>query len=222
MPYRRRTYRKRYRRKPRTRWQNYGIGLNQLKNDVYKLKNMVNVEYKNHDVEVSSTSMDVNGSITALNYVDQGDGTESRDGSMFRCKSLEMRYNLNLHDNLTAPTTVRIILFLDTDPSGTTPTVGQLLDDTTNPHLSPRNLDNRSRFVIIYDKLLTLNPNGLERYAAKIFKKLDYKVLITGATASAANVKKNGLYSCFLSSQTSGATYKPTYLMHSRIRYIDN
>lgn len=228
MPYRRPpqrrnqavAYKNRYHSK--YRWRNYSRGVGQLANDVWKLKQMVNVEYKNHDVEVTSTSMDVDGSITALNYVNQGDGTESRDGSMFRLKSLEFRYLMSLHDSLSAPVSCRMIIFLDTDPDGSTPTLASLLDDTTNPHISPRNLDSRSRYVIYKDVLVTLNPNGLERVTRKIYKKLDLKVLITGGTASAANMKKNGLYVCFLSSQTAGATYKPTYLFNSRVRYIDN
>lgn len=214
------TYRNRYHSK--YRWKNYTRGLGQLANDVWKLKQMVNVEYKNHDVEVTSTTIDTTGSITALNYINQGDGTETRDGSMFRMKSLEFRYLMNLDDNLTVPVSCRMIIFLDTDPDGSTPTLASLLDDTTNPHLSPRNLDNRSRYVIYKDQMLTLNPNGLERITKKIFMPLDLKVLITGATASAANVKKNGLYVLFLSSQASGATYKPAYLFNARIRYIDN
>lgn len=205
-----------------TRWQNYGTGLKQLASDVSKLKNMVNVEFKNHDVDISATYIDVTADIQALNYVNQGDGTESRDGSMFRMKSLECRYMTQLQTNMTNPSYIRAIIFLDTDPDGSTPTLASLLDNTTTPYVSPRNLDNRSRYVILYDKLHSLNPSGTEGVMRKIYKSLDLKVLITGATASAANTKKNGLYSCFLSSEASGATYKPSYTLSCRIRYIDN
>lgn len=207
---------------PTNRWQLYGAAGRQLYKDVRTLKNLINVEFKNHDVEITQTDLDVTADIQALNYVNQGDGTESRDGSMFRMKSLELRFDIRATDSLTTPVACRVILFLDTDPDGSTPTLASLLDDTTNPHISPRNLDSRSRYVIIYDRLLPVNPNGNERIIRKIYKKLDYKVLCTGSTATAANMKKNALYSCFLSSQASGATYKPAYMMHSRIRYIDN
>ena len=53
MPYRKypvRRYRRRRRYKKPTRWDNYKTGLGQLASDVYKLKNMINVEFKYHDV----------------------------------------------------------------------------------------------------------------------------------------------------------------------------
>lgn len=219
---------KRYKKSKPNRFHTYGRSivrtgpLQRVERKVNFLQGLINVEFKNHDVEQTSTDMDVNGTIIDLNYVNQGDGTESRDGSQFRMKSLEVRYLLSLNDNLTSPVSCRVIFFLDTDPNGSGPTVASLLDDTTNPHLSPRNLDSRFRYVILYDKMVTLNPNGLERYTTKIYKKLNLKAMFTGATASDANVKKNGLHALFLSSQASGATYKPTFLMNSRIRFIDN
>lgn len=220
--YRRRPYRRRryYRRKPATRWQNYKTGLTQLYTDVNKLKNMVNVEYKNHDVVNNSfTNISTTGTITALNYIAQGDGSEGRDGNMFRMKSIELRYQLAM-DTLEEQQTggVRCMIFLDTDPNGSGPTLATLLDQVSNPMISPRNLDNRSRYVILYDRIHQLNPNGVESLVRKYYKKVDYKVLFAGATASNSTIKKNGLYILFVSDQTN--VVQQTF--NCRIRYIDN
>lgn len=218
--YRRRNYRRRrYRRKP-TRWQNYKTGLSQLYTDVNKLKNMVNVEFKNHDVVNNSFSnVSTTGSITALNYVAQGDGSEGRDGNMFRMKSIELRYQLAMDTLEEQQTTgIRVMIFLDTDPNGSGPTLATLLDQTTNPMISPRNLDNRSRYMVLHDRIHQLNPNGQESICRKFYKKVDFKVLFAGATATNATLKKNGLYILFVSDQTNQA--QQTF--NCRIRYIDN
>lgn len=208
---------------PPSRWTNYKTGLTQLAKDVSSLKNLINVEFKNHDVEVN-TGTDANdaGDITALNQVNQGDGTESRDGSQFRMKSLEMRYTMKLDPNDTEDRVGRVIIFLDNDPNGSTPNFSDLLDDTTVPTLSPRNLDNRHRFIFLYDKIFDLCQNGQTSFTDKIYMPLDHKVLFTGATATAANGKKNLLYACFMSDYPNASANDPDYRYHSRIRYIDN
>lgn len=203
-----------------SRWDAYGIGLNQLRKDVIKVKNLINVEFKNHDVVNNSfTNVSTTGSITALNYVAQGDGEETRDGKMFRMKSLELRYQLSMDTLEEQQTTgIRVIVFLDTDPTGSGPSLSTLLDQTVNPMISPRNLDSRSRYVILLDRIHQLNPNGQESLCRKFYKKLDLKVLFSGATATDATIKKNGLYILFVSDQTNQA--KQTF--NARIRYIDN
>lgn len=211
--YRKRTYRKRS-YKPRTRWQNYKVGLQQLAKDVQSVKNMVNVEYKNHDVEqTTAVNSNTSGSIYELNWVNQGDGTETRDGSMFRMKSLELRYLLS--NTGTSNIVARVMIICNTD--GSEPSLGGILDQTTQPVISPRNLDNRSRYICLYDKLHSLSPSGQDTLARKVFKPLDMKVLITGATASTSNVEKNGLYLVIMA-DTTGSNHR----FQSRIRYIDN
>lgn len=225
MPYKRTPYRRRrrYRRKPPTRWQNYKTGLSQLARDVNKIKGMINVEYKYHDKSQAATVTDQDGDVYPLNYVDQGDGDQARDGSMFRIKSLELKYLLSIdEDNTTTPRVVRVIMFLDTDPNGSQPAIADFLDQVLRPTLSPRNLDNRSRFVFLMDKHHTLNPNGNEVIFRKVFKTMDYKVQFDNATASATSLKKNGLYICFISNAASGVIDKPFHSFDSRIRYIDN
>lgn len=204
------------------RWKNYTRGLGQLTSDVIKLKNLINVEFKNHEYEISADVVDTNGDVYPLNYVNQGDGSETRDGGQFRMKSLEARYQISLDSNQTDPCTCRVIIFLDVDPTGSTPTKSDLLDATGSAPLAPRNLDNRHQFVILSDELFTLNPNGMESKAFKFYKRLDNKVLFTGATATAANNKHNGLYVLTVSDVTPAATYKPICTGSFRIRFVDN
>lgn len=216
-------YRRRYQRKKPTRWQNYQTGLSQLASDVGKLKNLINVEFKYHDKSQGATVTDQDGDVYPLNYVDQGDGDQTRDGSMFRMKSLELKYLLSLdEDNTTTPRVIRIMLILDTDPNGSQPSISDFLDQTTRPTLSPRNLNNRSRFVFLMDKYHTLSPGGNEVAFRKVFKQLDYKVQFDNATASATALKKNGLYLCAISNAGSADLDKPFHSFDSRVRFIDN
>lgn len=191
--------------------------------DVQTLKKLINVEFKYYDKSQASTDTDDAGVIYDLNYVNNGDTEQTRDGSMFRMKSLEIRYLLAMNSSETTnPHAMRVVLFLDTDPNGSAPTLATLLDQTLRPHLSPRNLANRNRYVILKDKMHTINPNGNEVVYRKLFKTLDLKVHFDNATASASSIKKNGLYLLFLANVSTGATYKPVHQFDSRIRFVDN
>lgn len=220
MPYQRRYRRRRYRRKPPTRGQIYGSAARQLYKDVNKLKNMINVEYKYHDYQ-SSNSLTTTPIVNAINLVNEGDTAQTHDGSMFRIKSLQIQGNCSLNTSVANPNKVRIAVVLDTDAAASTvvPTYSEIYDSTGQQINALRNLENRSRFVILKQWDFILNPNGNEGKVVKYFRKLDLKVQIIG-TATEANLKKNGLYLVMLSDNTTVDTV--LFDVTTRIRYIDN
>lgn len=228
MPYgssyrgKRRTYR---RRRPavRTRRGIYGAAATQLYKDVSKLKNLINVEFKFHDVNVVDQGMHTTGSVTYLNLVAGGDTDQTRDGNQFRMKSIQINGVIKLPDGDTVPDMVRVSLVLDTEPDGSTMDLTKLYDTTGSVpyYLALRNLDERSRFVMLKDWKFGLNPNGRELIPFKFFRKLDIKTLFNSTTASVGNLKNNALCLVLTGAQASAST-PSTMTFHSRIRYVDN
>lgn len=221
-PYKRQYRRRQYKRRPMTRGAIYGRAASQLVSDVKKLKNLINVEFKYHDVHANQAAH-TTGGIIPLNYVNQGDGATSRDGDQFRMKSLDMTFNVSLPSSAVRPNNTRMLLVLDTEPNGVLPLVTDVIDTASGATYinAPRNLANRSRFVIMKDWLVTLNPNGTEATSRKYFRKIDIKVLYNGATATILTLKNNGLFLLVLGDEAVAAT-NPVYDISSRIRFIDN
>lgn len=216
MPYRRR-YRRRRRRRP-TRGQNYRAGLGQLWRDVKTIKNMVNVEYKAHDND-NSTTPSSSGSLILLNGISQGDGESNRDGVQVRYKSCEHSVVVSQHTSATQ-TILRWLLFIDLQPDGSTPGMSEVLDTSSAPaYMAARNLDNRSRFLILKDKSFAMSSTGTRMHAWKYFRKLDLKTLYTGTGSLIGNIKNHSLFLLLVSSE---ATNTPTVVYHNRLRFIDN
>lgn len=225
MPYQKnyRRPRRRYRRRAPTRGAIYGRAATQLYKDVKTLKNLINVEFKYHDTQFSQQAH-TTGAILSLNFVSQGDGATSRDGDQFRMKSLELHGAVALPSAATRPNNTRLMLILDTEPTGALPALTDILDDQSgaiNFYYAPRNLDNRTRFIVLKDWHYTVNPNGTEAYQINHYRKLDIKTLFNGATGSITTLKNNHLFLLVAGDEASGAN-NPTYALSSRIRYVDN
>lgn len=227
MAYGRRTYAKRrYSRRrrpaPRTRRSVYGAAASQLYKDVRTLKNLINVEFKHFDTQSSTSTVSTTGTIIPLNLIPQGDGASSRDGDMFRMKSLELSGSVENNSAVVTTTFTRLDLILDTDPDGAAaPTLSDIYDTTGSVpyYYALRNLNNRSRYVILKSVRFSHSPNGNEGSNFHWYKKLDLKTLFTPGTNTIAGCKKNLLFMVLSSDKTSNW---PTVNLKSRIRYIDN
>lgn len=225
MPYGKRYYRGkkkvyRGRRRANTRGKVYGAAAYQLYKDVQKLKNMINVEYKFHDYS-STNDLTSTPVINPINFVNEGDTDQTHDGSMFRIKSVQINATARLQTSTTTPVFYRLALVLDTDAASSTtaPTYSDIYDSSGEAVSQFRNLDNRSRFIILKQWDRQLNPQGKETDIIRFYRRVDLKTQIVG-TASEANLRKNGLYLVMVSS--SGAAGEMGLNIVSRIRYIDN
>lgn len=210
----------RRRRAPPSRMSIYRAAGSQLYKDVQKLKNMINVEYKYHDFSFTDNSVTTTPVTTTVNLVSEGDTDQTHDGAMFRMKSIQIEGSVQL-GSASPPHIARMALVLDTDSSAVSaaPTYNDVYDATGTITNRLRNLDNRSRFIILKEWNWFMQPNGLEGKRFSWYRQLDHKVQIVG-TASQANLKKNGLYLMYVSD--SSAVSNVVLDVTSRIRYIDN
>lgn len=225
MPYGKRSYRgkrrvSRRRRPAPSRGAVYGAAARQLYKDVAKLKNLINVEFKYHDYQ-SSNDLTTTPVINCINLVNEGDTDQTHDGSMFRMKSLQLGGRVSLGGTAANPVAYRMALVLDTDAAASTtaPTYNDIYDDTGDIETRFRNLDNKSRFIILKSWDGQLSPNGSEMRVFKYFRNLDLKTQIVGS-ATETNLRKNGLYLVMVSS--AGVVNQLYLNVHTRIRYIDN
>lgn len=179
------------------------------------LKGLVNVEFKFKDYGTAAASTAA-GVITLLNAMQKGDDVNLREGRQIRMKSLEYRDTLELNGAATA-TTHRLIFFIDTAPAGALPATTDLLDAAAVQ--SPRNLDNRRRFIILRDVMRTID-SGVPQKHRKIFVKMNFKTTYnSGNAGNVTDLSGNALYMLHMSDE---AVNTPTLTYETRIRFVDN
>ena len=211
-----------------SRWQIYGKAAGQLAKDAMKgvqlVKSLINTEFKNVDTNGNVTAI-AGGTLQLVNPTSMGSGQNNREGSSFRMKSVLTRFRITV--NATAPgyQTCRCLLVLDQQPNGTVFGITDLL--ATNTIDSPRNLDYRKRFKILYDKNFCVSANRPQIFD-QIYQKFDSKVLsnqahvqcyATSNLGTIADISTNALYMVFLSDQGVNG---PTMDYYTRVRFLDN
>jgi len=219
-----------------------GRGIRQLQKvatDVAKLKESVNTEYKYCDfvqngapnlltIPQATVSNPNNAVNMLLNEIPQGTDYDERTGTEAKIKSLQLTCIISAKDGILLNQRVRMIIFLYLRPTGNgaVPPVTELLQSAasgnTLPMVAQRNLDNRSRFSILYDRTFGLEPYGVvgSQRVIKIYKRLNFHTIWerseTGDEGS--GISKNALY-MYMFSDSDNAAETACF---SRVRYVDN
>lgn len=219
-------YRRRYRRRRPYRRRRYRRGGgNQLTywnmgkkvaRDVWRLKQMVNVEYKNIDTAPGNKTCSSTANLILLNPCSRGDDATDRDGRQIRMKSVYLKGSLVIHASATA-TWVKIALVCQKEARGTLLTTAQVYE--TEEINALRELDNRRDVFILWDRVFRLNSDNSMMHWEKYFK-IDMKTVFnSGNAGTIADIESNALYLYILSNE---ATNTPTCNVSCRIRFIDN
>ncbi len=225
MAYRKRKqYNKKYtsRRGGRRRYNNngnftYGNVLDKVVKDVIRLKGLINTEFKTNDVS-STVAVPETGLVLLLNATIAGDDFDNRDGRQVRWKSIQ--YAINILQHATATQTItRVMIVIDKQPNATLMTIGELLTSGAN-NLDFRNLDNRKRFVILSDRVVTQSDTNNLVNRLDFYQKMDMITIYDDSNAGTiADIESNAL---FLVAVSSEATNSPTLQIETRMRFIDN
>lgn len=178
------------------------------------------IEWKNVDTEIADLVLSgANNDFSALqllNGMAQGITVSTRIGRSCVMKSFMYRFHLG--DSISAvvqPAAVRILCVYDRQPTGTTPSVGDVLLNSN--FYSPMNLTNNKRFLIISDK--THQSPGTGNTVGDCYKKMNLEVVFSGTTAAIASISTGSVFAMFCTSGTVGATNVINF--ESRIRYTD-
>ncbi len=184
------------------------------------IKSLMNVEFKNHDLQQTAAAIAVAPGITELTNIAQGDTTNTRDGSSIKLVSILFKYTLNMNASATQ-TSVRVVLVHDKQTNQAIYVPNDLNADNTagDSIVSARNLDNGHRFQVLYDKVHTFSISGKQTSYHQFYKKLNLKIRYDAAAAAITSLTQSSL-SSFVT--TNEATNTPTITSFTRLRYVDN
>lgn len=120
-------------------------------------------ELKFHDIDVNDSTVTAGGVIQnagTINIIPQGVTEVQRIGRKCTIRSIHWRYQIQLPEVVAAatpsgPDTLRVMLYLDKQANGATAANTDILEAAD--FQSYRNLANSSRFVILHDKMHTIN-----------------------------------------------------------------
>ncbi len=184
------------------------------------LKTIVNVEFKNHDVQATAAALSATPGVTQLTNIAQGDTTNSRDGSSLKIVSISFKYILRVNGAATN-TQVRLILIHDKQTNQAIFAPADFLQDTSiNDNLvSQRNLDNGHRFTVIMDRVFNLTATGKGSISGSFYKKLNLKLRYDNAAAAITSLTQSSLALMLITNEASNV---PSITHSIRLRYVDN
>ncbi len=188
---------------------------------VNNLKKLLNVEYKHHNISTNSTAITDAGLITPLTNLAEGDTSTTRDGGSVKWTSFQLAYDWTINASATV-TRVRLMIVQDKQTNQAVFTIPDLLFDGTivDNIYSPYNINNASRFNILYDKVHVLTINGSNRSVyRKIHRKLRLKTRYDAAVGDITDLTQDSLALVMIADQT---TNDPILRFGYRGRFIDN
>lgn len=215
-----RRFRRRYRRyrKAPGRVGTYKRAWYQLKRDVGKLKDMINVEYKYFDTAISQSPDNTGYDKAIVNVPVQGDDALSRDGRQIRIKSIQFNVEIEMAAAATN-TRVRVLLVLFKSSNGGDLTMSNVMVSANNIN-SLRLVSDQRDYWVIFDKTFVLTDVTKQQLQFKYYKRLDVKTRYNSGNAGTfADVEHNAIHFCSLSDEAANT---PTLTGNCRIRYIDN
>lgn len=218
-----------------------GRGIRQLQSlarDVAKVKEAYNVEYKCKDSFLDFTLIPAatyanranSTSWIAMPLIDipPGTGINEREGATIRLKSLQHACTFDNSASGSLPCRVRLIFALNILPVSSLnvpPSPSVLLDFeqvAVDPMMAFRNMSNRSRWVILSDKVLTLTDPTTDFVTKeyKFYRKFNFHTQWATEDNDGSLVFKNALWMFAFTDQPGGV--KPRMRCMNRVRYIDN
>lgn len=178
-------------------------------------------EWKSVDVN-GNLDVDTTGALVLLNGIARGDDISERTGRKVTLRSIQLSLKSNVIGGTGVDQINRLMLVLDNQTNAAALTILQVLN-TVNP-LSMKNLENRSRFIILMDRVFPLNATAESGSMAinKYYKKVNIPVVFnSGDAGTVADIVTGSLYLIAVGDAAAGVTAAKVYY-YSRIRYEDN
>lgn len=188
--------------------------------DLAFIKGLVNSEFKAIDTTFVGQNISNLGTVYLLNGCQKGTNYDQRDGRSLKVKSLWCS-SACVRNVTTGPSIVRLIWFVDKQPSGATPAVTDVLASASI--YAPRNLSNKKRFFVLKEKILSVSSTGgKEKVIHKpVYKALDmHTAYDNGNAGTIADISSNAIFLLAISDQAT-SNY-PLISFYNRIRFVDN
>lgn len=187
------------------------------------LVSMINTEMKFVDTNINGNFSKPAFILQNLNLITQGDDESNRIGRSIRAVNLTVRISINMNLALNNEI-VRVMVVCDKslDPGlAETPTIilSKILEDSTvAPVVSPLNKDYGKRFVLMKDKVFTLNANTRTNFVQKWFMRCGFHIKFD--SGSSGDASENSIYFVVISDNNS-VTNESAINTVCRLNYTD-
>lgn len=190
------------------------------------LPGSLGIEFKYHDVGAANYACDATaGVVTYLNDIDVGNTAVTRIGRQITIKSIQVEGIIVQEDAICGPNLVRIMIVYDKQTNGAAPTIADIMGGQSSIRF--RNLDYRSRFVILYNKTFVIGQVDNTATQAvcdarprkvKLYRKCNLKTVYDGTAGGVADCATGGLFMITMGHQATGAASTATLAV--RLRYL--
>lgn len=188
------------------------------------VKGLINVEFKNYDVSVSTSPLAATYQYL-LCVPTQGDSATQREGRSIKVKSLQVRYQLTKGSTQTIINRCKVMVVKDTMPDGSTFSMNELLD-STGDLTAFNNLNYGKRFKVIYSRTHVIDPSTSSPKSSttviNVFKKVDSHVKFQSSNGNITDITANAFYLIFIPETTTPNSEQINFAYSSRSRFIDN
>lgn len=158
--------------------------------------------------------------ITEINVASQGTTAETRIGRKIVCKSLLFRWSWSLGATSTGGSPLRILVIYDKQTNAAVPAITQVL--ALNDYLSPMNLANSERFVIL--KNLVTEPVSLQNnfsISGSFFIPMALETVFNDTNAGTIGDIQTGAIFFMVAQDSELGTGNGVFSYNSRIRFED-
>lgn len=181
-------------------------------------------ELKSIDLDLATTGASGDGGIkstmgrTCANAISIGADINQRVGRKITIRSLEMHYNITADPDQDQPAVCRVMVIFDRQANGTQPAATDIL--TSASINAPKNLNNRERFQILKDDLVSvMRLTDKNQVTSKWYFRTALPVVYNaGVAGTYADIASGSLWVCTLSEI---ATDYPLLKGFLRVRYSD-
>ncbi len=181
--------------------------------------NQMKPEVKYHDVVLTQSPMDWDGTIFKLNAIGAGTQSNQRIGDQLTLKGIHLRLAID-SGNVSVPLAFRIIIYMENvDFSTSAFEVLQLTGNINIPN-SPKIVDTRKDYKFLYDIRGTSSPNGNVMSLKKFYIPLNSWRCYYAAESP--NIETWSLKCLFCSDISTGAINKPLLSGNFRISFTDS
>lgn len=178
-------------------------------------------EMKFKDVQTNQAAT-TTGATQLLNGILQGVDVQQRVGRKCVIKQIYLRGKVTLGGTPTT-SSARILLVYDKQPNNAalTPTDVLAAVGANTATVSANQLNNRDRFVTVWDKVKTVNVAGTAEVFWKCFKKVNLPTIYSGTDDQIGSIASGALWLLIVGDIAAGATCPLTYT-NVRIRFLDD
>jgi len=179
-------------------------------------------ELKSVDVALAQLATTQASEVRLLNGIARGDEINERIGREVTMRSIQVTGTTLATPGTGVDQNHRVLLVYDRQTNAAALTAAQVLA-AVNCY-APRNLENRKRFKILFDRTWHLNASAEpgSQHVFKFYRRLAHPVTFNaGDAGTVADITTGSLYAISVGSEPAGATAGSTFLS-TRIRYSDH